>query len=274
MSDGLDGQEGQNPRLMQDYVRLYNAGYSLYQIQQFFEESQRPDSTYSVTSSGRRSCSQHNQNSPPLERYRDTEEGWRDSSTLSDGEWSTEEDETGEKIYPRGESRYYPSRTTSRHYLNGMPRKPLINQVRNDWRHNPKYSYDRNHWPESDMDAFGPSDCLEIICAKKIRRLLGLCATIIVLFWISWFAWLSPKFNEHLLLKSSLDYRIKSGNGWFGTNVRPKFADMIQLKTLDPSLIPGLKRSEDRRKRLIIIGDIHGCLTECTLSPSLPPPPH
>ena len=54
-----------------------------------------------------------------------------------------------------------------------------------------------------------------------------------------------------------MNERIRTGNGWFGTNMRPKFADIIQVKDLDRNLIPRDKT------RLIVVGDVHGCKDEC-----------
>lgn len=51
---------------------------------------------------------------------------------------------------------------------------------------------------------------------------------------------------------------MKTGEGWFGENMRPEFLDMVQMKMLDQDLVPARKD----RKRLVIIGDVHGCSDE------------
>ena len=61
--------------------------------------------------------------------------------------------------------------------------------------------------------------------------------------------------------------RIVPGGGLFGTNVRPVFRDMIQLKTIDQDLVPQKGSSE----RLIVVGDVHGCHDERTFHMSLLP---
>lgn len=45
----------------------------------------------------------------------------------------------------------------------------------------------------------------------------------------------------------------------FGTNVRPSFTDMPHVKTLPDHLVPGVEGSD---RRLIFIGDVHGCKDE------------
>lgn len=60
----------------------------------------------------------------------------------------------------------------------------------------------------------------------------------------------------------SMEYRA----GLFGSNHRPAFSDMIQVKDLDPKYIPEIRVPEhsatDNVNRLIFIGDVHGCLDE------------
>jgi len=54
----------------------------------------------------------------------------------------------------------------------------------------------------------------------------------------------------------------KKGN-IFGINVRPAFTDMSHVKILPDHLIPGHEYGD---RRLIIIGDVHGCKHECMYS--------
>ena len=65
--------------------------------------------------------------------------------------------------------------------------------------------------------------------------------------------------NEHTLLRGSLDERMKTGVGWFGANMRPKFSDITQLSEMDAALLPTGGR---HGRRLIVIGDVHGCHDE------------
>ncbi|KAF2434395.1 Ser/Thr protein phosphatase family protein-like protein [Tothia fuscella] len=46
----------------------------------------------------------------------------------------------------------------------------------------------------------------------------------------------------------------------FGANTRPQFTDMIHLQELETELIPGTEAD----RRLIFIGDVHGCSEELT----------
>ena len=79
-----------------------------------------------------------------------------------------------------------------------------------------------------------------------------------LLIWGNWVSWAGPKISEGYMLKFSSKERIKNSEGWFGGNMRPGFLDMVHLGTLDEKLLPG---QEDNR-RLIVIGDVHGCNDE------------
>ena len=47
----------------------------------------------------------------------------------------------------------------------------------------------------------------------------------------------------------------------------PQFDDLIQIQTLDPELVPmdlaGVDAGSKNKRRLIIVGDVHGCKEEC-----------
>ena len=74
----------------------------------------------------------------------------------------------------------------------------------------------------------------------------------------NWKYWAGPKWTEHKVLTASLKERIKTGEGWFSENMRPEFLDMIQVRTLNRDLVP----KQGDRKRLIVVGDVHGCNEE------------
>jgi hypothetical protein len=51
-----------------------------------------------------------------------------------------------------------------------------------------------------------------------------------------------------------------SREGGFGINVRPEFAGLLQVQYLDSKLVPGATHGSP--KRLIVVGDVHGCKAE------------
>ncbi|KAI4110812.1 MAG: hypothetical protein LQ339_001088 [Xanthoria mediterranea] len=67
-----------------------------------------------------------------------------------------------------------------------------------------------------------------------------------------------PKWEDHQILDNALNKQLGKGAAYYGLNVRPAFRDMIQLQTWDTSLLS----LEHGAKRLIFIGDVHGCHDE------------
>lgn len=79
---------------------------------------------------------------------------------------------------------------------------------------------------------------------------------------------LSPRLQERNVLVHSLDPTSKTDSvGWLGTNSMPEFGDLIQIQTLDPGLVPtdlaGVDAGSKNKRRLVIVGDVHGCKEEC-----------
>ena len=144
-----------------------------------------------------------------------------------------------------------------------QPRRPLVDLVKNEWRTNPKYGQTQYNGHSERIRGRGPPGCGQIVTAPRLRRYLLLFFLLWGLCWGSWKWWVRPRWIEHLLLSESLDERMKSGEGWFGSNVRPTFTDLVQIQTLDRSLV----QSKDERKRFIVVGNVHGCKDECKILP-------
>ncbi|KAI5291376.1 hypothetical protein KEM52_000191 [Ascosphaera acerosa] len=70
--------------------------------------------------------------------------------------------------------------------------------------------------------------------------------------------------EEHAILQS-LDYRNRGRAGWFGANKVPTFEDFVFLKQLDAEFVPSSTppaAGKRTSKRLVIVGDVHGCFEE------------
>jgi hypothetical protein len=149
------------------------------------------------------------------------------------------------------------------------PRKPLIEHCTNEWQHSNKWKNRRN----SSLDGFEDAlesvfdRCLAILKAPKIRRYL-LFYTLIFGFsiWL-WSSTIWPAWEEQRILSHSLSAQNRRlSGGVFGSNLRPTFPNMIQVKDLDPKYIPRATApkhpTSDNVNRLIFVGDVHGCLDE------------
>lgn len=141
-------------------------------------------------------------------------------------------------------------------YQHHQPRRPLVDYVTNQWRNtasSPPYS------PSSPV---APSFA-QIILAPKLRRYLLIIIVIILVPWPSWKWYGRPRWEEHKLSNDALDEKLWRGAPRYGLNLRPAFIDMIQLERLEVGELP----QEDGKRRLIFIGDVHGCYEECQSYP-------
>lgn len=148
-----------------------------------------------------------------------------------------------------------------------IPDKPLIERVTNEWRSNPKYTdfYDRHK--EDDYGQFVMTDhprhksrYCPIRLPRKPQRLLALYFGFLFCMFILWRSWIKPSLDETDRLDTSI-YNAAIYGKKFGSNARPEFSDMIQVQYMDSRHIPG--HSSASPKRIIFIGDVHGCKAEC-----------
>lgn len=144
-----------------------------------------------------------------------------------------------------------------------IPRRPLIDACTNDWKTNPKYSSNLSS-PERDDNSLIYL-CCSILKGPRFRRYVLIYVLLFTIVVSSWKGLIQPRWHEHQQLVSALNEGLRlNRGGWFGTNARPHFANMIQLKTLDKELLPGAKVSKRSGKspRLVFVGDVHGCKDE------------
>lgn len=146
----------------------------------------------------------------------------------------------------------------ARAYHSNQKRRPLVDLIRNEWKTIP-------YTPSSSSPGspgYSSPNWIQVCSAPRVRRYVLLLLMLLSFTWGNWHYWAGPTWTEHRLLSQSLGERMRTGEGWFGGNMRPEFLDMIQVKTLDQDLVPA---REDQR-RLIVIGDVHGCSDERKLS--------
>ncbi|KAL8738727.1 MAG: hypothetical protein Q9181_000549 [Wetmoreana brouardii] len=144
----------------------------------------------------------------------------------------------------------YPTSTQNAYaYRYAQHRRPLIDLVSNQWRTS----------TSNPTSPTAPSFS-QLITAPKFRRYIIVILLVIILPWISWRSYGRPQWNEYRLLNKALDESLRAGSAWYGLNLRPAFLDMTQLKTLDSSQLP----ERGGEKRLLFIGNVHGCYDELT----------
>jgi len=157
---------------------------------------------------------------------------------------------------------HYPAHfNNARAYQSRRKRRPLIDFIKNEWKHiDASYSSDSS----PTFSTFVNPSCLQVFAAPKFQRSVLVIILLSFLFWGNWKTWAGPKLDEDYTLRTSLEDKLNSKEGWFGENMRPDFRDMTQVKTLNQDLVP----QKGGQKRLVIIGDVHGCHEE-RMSPVL-----
>lgn len=149
--------------------------------------------------------------------------------------------------------------------------RPLIESVRNGWQshasaHHPLHSEEDDHKSPQWLQIVR-----SVVSAPLFRRYV-VYLTLFLLGWASWGLLLYPRIKERSALLRSLDPESKEEvGGWFGTNSSPTFDGLIHLQTLDSRLVPGVRvegaeLDAKNRRRLIVIGDVHGCKEERKLT--------
>ncbi|KAJ5709134.1 Molybdenum cofactor biosynthesis MoeB [Penicillium malachiteum] len=143
--------------------------------------------------------------------------------------------------------------------------RPLIDSVRNGWQSHSNPAY-HHLSPDNDKHPGWLQMAMSIIAAPRFRRYVIVYLTLFLLGWSGWSLILYPRLEERSSLLHALDPASKAeAGGWFGTNSLPRFDDLIQIRTLDPDFLPTVPLEGDadwKKKRLIIVGDVHGCKEE------------
>ena len=92
---------------------------------------------------------------------------------------------------------------------------------------------------------------------RRIQRYLVIYLIFLCAAWLAWRSYLGPRWEANRELIRQMDAAQKGG---YGSNIRPEFTDMIQVKEIDQKHVPGTSGAEN--KRLIVVGDVHGCKEE------------
>ena len=119
-------------------------------------------------------------------------------------------------------------------------------------------SWSKNHFGRLD-DAY--DTVLTSLKAPGLRRIAIVTVCAALLIWIVWTRILWPWTEEDKIAWNILNSQDSERRIQFETSTRPQLGEIIQIKELDPTLLAGGPRA-DKSRRLIFIGDIHGCKEE------------
>lgn len=240
--------------LSDDDLNVLNTDYQRQRALTFYPDLQRSRDQYMPSSTDVRQNTEPEENLLRVSEKQNTEpHGWdrplqappRTSSVRQHGMYGASY---------RGQDYLQPSHRNARAYQSRRRRRPLIDYIKNEWIQNP-------YLPSPSSSPMFPGHTptwIQVLSAPRFTRSALVVMVVLFFMWGNWKTWARSQWNESALLSDSLTERMKTGEGWFGENLRPEFLDMIQVKTLDQDLVP---HTADK-KRIVVIGDVHGCNDE------------
>jgi len=110
---------------------------------------------------------------------------------------------------------------------------------------------------EAQQNKPGEDTSLELVPSPRMIRNAIFTAFGLILLFILEILWIS-----HIRSTMSNNDQGQSSNYTGGVSRRPYFKDVIQVKTLEKELLPGKKKEGEHARRLVIVGDVHGCKLE------------
>lgn len=149
---------------------------------------------------------------------------------------------------------FHPTTTHHPSYLNQFPQysHPLLGSATNSWQSRaPGGSEHASSSPADDMKSPGWAKMtLSVAFVPRFRHIL-IYGALCILAWVGWRMLLSPQLQDQ--------------NSHLHSSPRPD--GLVNIRTLDRDLVPGDTSKGDlgqtSRKRLIFVGDVHGCKDEC-----------
>ncbi|RJE25015.1 ser Thr protein phosphatase [Aspergillus sclerotialis] len=180
-------------------------------------------------------------------------------------------------VHPDNDSIYFSDDTSDDgfHYVANNENSPfrltrysrsLIDFVRNEWQNSAKYSSSPYNSPSTRPSArHGIHVAVSLISAPRFRRYVFVYLILLLSLIAGWKWVLSPQLAEHTSLLVSLGPQSKlAAGGWYGTNALPELENIVRIRSLNPNLLPRPMENPESRRRLIFIGDVHGCKDELT----------
>lgn len=162
-----------------------------------------------------------------------------------------------------------PSRESDNTWLSGA-RLPLVEKCTNEWQNSPLYHEatsleTRSTAPDAVANIL--KTVWAVIKAPKFQRLVFASILATVLATCYWRYFLS----DYMVLEKEAWTALNADFGRnhpnvYGKNMRVQFPGMTHLSTLDTKYLPRTSRANlrgaSKHRRLIFVGDIHGCMDE------------
>ena len=147
-----------------------------------------------------------------------------------------------------------------------VPAVPLINSIKNEWQR----SVSSTRRKSDDMYGERERPHVGAYIRRAFRRRGCLFILAFFTFMVLLTKFMGPSVGDRSRLQESLLSRLSEEKGYFGVNQRVGFTNMNQVAEMERWMVPGSGESKDGQaasdRRLIIVGDIHGCIDERKLS--------
>ena len=167
---------------------------------------------------------------------------------------------------PRGHAEVVGGGAQDLEHSRGRPR-PLIDQVTNSWRDKEvsvtaqEIAGDETGICDFEDEGSCPNLTYSALKSRRFRRMFALILLFGVVLLYSWKWYLRPSLVENweyeegfVAAKSNGTYGFSRGGDFEGT----------WIEDLNPALLPGGPADPTGQRRLIFVGDIHGCTEELT----------
>lgn len=141
------------------------------------------------------------------------------------------------------------------------PRRPLIENVTNNWQ-NEKVAFLEQESGFRLCDLDDDSSCPKLIRkaspSRRARRTLLLVLLLLGLALWTWIWYLRPQLEGGWEIEEGF---MAQENGTYGIAKGAHF-NGVRMEILDAGLVPGGVNDPDGKRRLVFVGDIHGCAHE------------
>lgn len=150
-------------------------------------------------------------------------------------------------------------------------REALIARITNEWQKKNEYKASQSasqryytHDEDNDCDCdIDPDDpCLvathAFIRTKAFRRTVSAFVVLFLVAYMIWRWFFQPAWQDNKMFLPGLNKM----RGAYGVQTSHQFRDITQVHDLEEERIPGGKDDRHGKRRLIFVGDIHGCSDE------------